>query len=935
MRIPTSTYRIQFNPRFGFQQASFILPYLSDLGISHVYASPVFRARPSSAHGYDVTAPDQLNSELGTMEEFENLLSAVKDLGLRWLQDIVPNHMAFDSKNQMLMDVLENGKASMYYDHFDIDWNHPYESLKGRILAPFLGKFYAECLENGEIQLEYGQGGLRVRYYDLSFPVRIESYPRVFGYELKTLAANLGESHADLIKFRDIIDSLRSSLPTENRRERSEQVAFFKKLLWERYSTGGEIKAFVDENLRKFNGRKGNPESFNLLDELLSEQLFRLSFWKVAAEEINYRRFFNINELISVRVEDEQVFRTTHSLILKLVWQGHFDGLRIDHIDGLYDPTKYLRRLREATGECYLLVEKILQPDEELPRIWPVQGTTGYDFLNYVNGVFCERKNDKKFDTIYTKFIGRIINYEDLVADRKRLIIGRHMAGDIDRLALVLKDLSSRDRYARDISLYGLRRAFVEILALFPVYRTYISGRPYEQSDRSHIQDAIRRAGEANPALLLELNFIQRFLLLDFYDHLPEEEKEKWVQFVMMFQQLTGPLMAKGFEDTTLYIYNKLPSLNEVGGEPNKFGASPLEFHHFNKKRATRFPHTMNATSTHDTKRGEDVRARINVISELPEEWRRKVNIWRKINRTKKRFEEGKEIPDANDEYFLYQTLVGAFPFDEREYPEFIERVKAYIIKAVREAKVHTEWLKPDEQYEQFFTSFVEETLTPSTNNQFLSEFVPFQKKVAHYGVFNSLAQTLLKITCPGAPDFYQGSELWDLNLVDPDNRRAVDFELRAKYLNEIKRREKQDVLSLIRELISMKEDGRIKLFTIYRTLKARKEAKEVFESSEYMPLSVHGRHRNHVIAFARRRMDTWVISVAPRGFAALIAADGIPVGRKTWEDTSIKLPSGSPSVWRHAFTDKTLETRGFLEMSSICENFPLGLLVAQSAKPE
>ena len=931
MRIPTSTYRIQFNPTFGFKQAQAILEYLSDLGISHIYASPIFGARHSSTHGYDVVAPDQLNSELGTVTDFEELLSAAKGRWIGWIQDIVPNHMAFDSQNYMLMDVLENGDASPYYDHFDIDWHHPYESMRGRVLAPFLGKFYGECLENGEIQLSYTPGGLRLNYYELTLPLRIESYTKVLTHNIRALEAKLGKDHPDVEKFIDIAKSFRALLPPADPNKRKEDIALLKSSLWQLYTMSDNIKTFVDSNIREFKGQKGNPDSFILLDELHSEQLYRLSFWKVATEEINYRRFFNINQLISMKVEEERVFRTTHAYILKLVEQDHFNGLRVDHIDGLYDPGKYLRRLREAAPDCYLVVEKILQSDEELPQSWPIEGTTGYDFLNYVNGILCERRNDKQLDKIYSKFTGRTIQYDVLVADTKRLIVGRHMAGDIDLLAHMLKDISSRDRYARDTTLYGLRRALVEILALFPVYRTYVAQTSSEERDRSYIKEAVKRARGTNPALTLELNFIERFLLLDLYEGIMLAEKNKWIHFVMRFQQLSGPLMAKGFEDTALYIYSKLLSLNEVGGSPDKFGVSLPEFHRFNRSRASNWPHTMNATSTHDVKRGEDVRARINVLSELSEEWEKRIQIWRKINKSKRATSNRVEIPDENDEYFFYQTLIGAFPFNDSEYSDFVERIKSYMIKAVREAKVHTAWLRPDETYEQGFLSFIEKILKRADDNSFLNEFLPFQKKIAHYGVFNSLSQILLKLTCPGVPDFYQGSELWDLNLVDPDNRRPVDYRLRNEYLAQLKEREKANLDLLIQESLATKEDGRLKLFTIYRVLKTRNQLTLVFEKGDYVPLKVAGHHKDRVIAFARVFQDTQVITVAPRCLVPILPPDQVPLGRDIWLDTRVALVGNAPAAWRHAFTNKIAKSGRSLLVADVLADFPLGLLVGES----
>lgn len=931
MRIPSSTYRLQLSPQFGFRNAAEMIPYLADLGISDLYVSPIFRACKGSTHGYDVTDPTQLNPELGTREDVEELFRMAHGRGMGWLQDIVPNHMAFDSENVMLMDVLENGVASPYATFFDIEWNHPSEDLKEKVLAPFLGKFYGECLEQGEIQLRYDDRGMSIHYYDLRLPLRFESYATVLTVQLDRLKDELGTDHPDMLKFQGVLFALRNLPPPTADNERREQTTFAKKMLWELYSGNEHVKKFIDDNLSTFNGEPGKPESFNLLDELLSAQLYRLSFWKVATEEINYRRFFNINQLISLRMEDEQVFQATHALILDMVNAGHISGLRIDHVDGLLNPEQYLTRLREQLPEAYVVVEKILHPDEELPRQWPVEGTTGYDYLNYVNGVFCERKNDKRFDKIYSKFTGRMVSFDVLVANTKRLIMGRHMAGDIDRLAHVLKNISTHDRHARDITLYGLRRALVEILTFFPVYRSYVNDASYSEKDRSYILEAVRKAKESSPALVLEIDFIERFLLLQFHDYISEEEKQKWVHFVMRFQQLTGPLMAKGFEDTALYVYNKLLSLNDVGGSPNRFGDSLLEFHHFNKKRASGGFHALNTTATHDTKRGEDVRARINVLSELPDEWNRRISVWTRINQRHKTVTAKRDIPDKNDEFFYYQSLIGAFPIQEAEYPEFVERMVNYMMKAVREAKVHTAWLKPDEEYEKEFTDFIRSSLAQSEENHFLQDFLPFQKKIGFYGVLNSLSQVLLKMTCPGVPDFYQGTELWDLSLVDPDNRRPVNFRLRKKYLDEMKALDEGQILSYAKSLQTRVDDGRIKMFVIWRTLRARKSRPYLFTHGSYVPLKVRGRHRNHVIAFARIHNQEWGVIVAPRRIVGLTSPDQWPLAEAIWEDTTIRLPDGAPNLWQHAFTGTDFFTQGEIRLFDICREFSLGLLTSSS----
>lgn len=933
MRIPISTYRIQFNPSFTFQDATKIIPYLAELGISDIYASPIFKARKGSLHSYDVVDPNQLNSELGGKEDFDELRGELRKYGMGWIQDVIPNHMAFDYENQMLMDVLENGPSSKYFQFFDIEWDHPYESIRGRIVAPFLGSFYGESLENGEIQLQYDENGLTVNYYSLKLPLKVESYVTVFTYELSKLERELGEDHPDFVKFLGILYVLKTLPSGKEVNERHDQIRFVKRMLWELYTKSQEISRFIDANIEVFNGEKGNPQSFNLLDNLLSEQLFRLSFWKVATEEINYRRFFNINELISLRMDDKDVFDYIHSLLFELIGEGKISGLRIDHIDGLYDPTGYLEKLRERAGELYIVVEKILDLSEELPSFWPVQGTTGYDFLNYVNGILCKRGNERAFNKIYSQFANLQTPYQDLIAEKKRLITGKHMAGDVDNLAHSIKRISKGYRYGHDITLYGLKRALVEVMALFPVYRTYISHDMFSERDQFYIKEAIRRAGQSNPGLLYELDLIERILLLESRDYLSDEESKQWVHLAMRFQQFTGPLMAKGFEDTTLYVYNRFLSLNEVGGNPYQFGIPLPKFHDFNEKRATHWPLSLTTTSTHDTKRGEDVRARINVLSEMPQEWERNIKTWNKINRKKEKKTKKGRIPDRNDEYFLYQTLIGAFPFDEREYSAFIERIKGYIIKAIREAKVHTAWLKPDTDYEDAFMSFVEEILQPSEGNQFLKEFLPFQKKVAFYGTLNSLSQTLIKITAPGVPDFYQGTELWDLNLVDPDNRRPVDFEKRKTLLRDIRDSAKKDAFSLIAESFRTKEDGRLKLFLIHRALQARKENVDVFQKGSYIPLGVDGAFKDHVVTFAKNYDHSWAVTIAPRLLTALIQEGELPLGRQVWNDTYIILPEGTPALWKDAITAQVVKGKRTLPIADVINYFPVALLMSKEER--
>ncbi len=930
MRIPVSTYRIQFRREYDFAAATAIVPYLAELGISDLYASPIFKARAGSSHGYDVVDPTQLNPELGTREDFDALVSAVQHQQMGWLQDIVPNHMAYDSQNLWLMDVLENGFDSDSFDYFDIDWNHAYEDIRERVLAPLLGDFYGNCLENGDIQLAYDETGLSVNYFGLRLPVRIESYARFITHHLGQLTKALGRRHPDFVKLLGILYLIKN-IPTEARgRERYDQVAFVKGLLWELHQQNDAVKELFAANVQSFNGEAGNPESFNLLDSLLSEQFYRLAFWKVGAEEINYRRFFTVNELISVKVEEVKVFHKTHTLIAQLVDEGIFTGVRIDHIDGLYNPAEYLERLREKIGDLYITVEKILELTEDLPGNWQIQGTSGYEFLNYVNGLFCDTVNEEKFDIFYTNLTGVTAPYHRLAAEKKSLIIEKNLAGDVENLAQRLKRIAGQTRSGSDFTAYGLKRALSEILALFPIYRTYIESDVVSETDRQIIHDTIAVAKQHVPLLLRELEYIESILLQTDEGHLTDDQKAERLRFVMRMQQLTGPLMAKGIEDTLLYVYNRLLSLNEVGGNPSHFGISPAQFHAFNQHKVQHWLHSMNTTSTHDTKRGEDVRARLNVLSEMPDEWAEHVKRWAAMNVSKKVREHGRTIPDRNDEYFLYQTLIGSFPFTEAEFPEFVDRLKDYVIKAVREAKVHTAWLRPDSDYENGFSTFVETLLKAPDASEFLSKFRPFQAKIAEYGILNSLSQVLLKNTAPGVPDLYQGDEFWNLSFVDPDNRRPVDYEQRTAALKQLKAKLPHEPLALIDHLFETRATGTIKLFLTYQLLQARKTFVDLFQQGDYQPLEVVGELQQHVIPFARTYKGQMAIAIAPRFFTTLVQPGERPLGAAVWKDTQIVLPSGSPSTWTNAITAQSMQSQESIAVGDALQHFPVALLVSR-----
>jgi (1->4)-alpha-D-glucan 1-alpha-D-glucosylmutase len=920
MHIPSATYRVQFNSSFMFKDARAIVEYLADLGISHLYASPIFQARRGSPHGYDVVDPNRLNPELGSTAEFEELAGTMRDRSIGWLQDIVPNHMAFAFENRWLMDILENGPSSPFYDFFDVLWDHPYANLKGKLLAPFLGGRFAECHRKGEIRLGYDAEGFHVSYYELKLPVKAASYVHLLSPLYKNIQSRLDEENLDYISFFECLDVIEALSVHDNgidRKDRQEKIANVKSTLWNLYRSNSAIRQGIDR-MTLLNGDRDN------LDRLLSDQFFRLSFWQTSADEINYRRFFDINELISVRQNKLEVFEQTHSLIFSLVDRGIVDGLRIDHIDGLSDPLQYLRNLRNASPNAYIVAEKILEAEEMLSEDWPVQGTTGYDFGSWLNRLFCREDSEDRFRTIYSRFAGVTESFENIAYAAKRRILETVFAGDLDNLARAVKKISVRTAEGVDLSLRRLQEALAELCSRFPVYRTYIDKEGGSAADRRYIGAAIELSAIHRPHLQDEFLFLQKLL----NGELGLDDAH--LQAIDRFQLLTAPLMAKGFEDTALYVYGRLISLNEVGGDPARFGCSVEAFHDFISRRMKPFPHTMNGTGTHDSKRGEDVRARLDVLSELPDAWEENLSRWNRLNRGRKTRIEGKRFPDRNEEYFLYQTLIGAFPFEESERPNFTDRMKAYVIKAAREAKVYTSWLRPDQTHEAAISGFVEKMLNPSEKNRFMAEFRDFHEKVAAYGIFNSLSQALIKLTVPGVPDVYQGTELFDFSLVDPDNRRPVDFQSRIALLDEIDERLKNDRPGLIGSLVDTRTGGRIKFFLTALSLRARNRHLPLFQDGAYIPLIVEGLRKENLLVFARSFEDSWSITMAPRFLTKLIPPDALPFGREVWQDTAVLLPAHARCSWRDIFTDRVIPAGDTICVGDVLDSFPVSLLIGE-----
>ena len=948
LRIPVATYRVQFNKHFRFADAQVVVPYLHRLGISDLYASPILAARQGSLHGYDVTDPTRLNPELGTGQDFETLTRKLMAHRMGLLLDIVPNHMAANPENPWWMDILENGPGSFYSTFFDIDWSPPGSTLKNKVLCPILVSPYQQTLENRELTLLLEEAGFFVRYHNFKLPLSIKSYVPVISHRLNALESSLGFEHADLKRLKRLVDDI-ERLPShtspdyQKASEVHQEEQVIKEELWHIINTSPKVKAFLQENIALFNGKRGDPQSFDFLNRILSQQAYRLDFWKTAPEEINHRRFLDIADLVGIRIEEPQVFEAMHSLVFALVREGKVTGLRVDHIDGLYDPLEYLCRLQHYLAQqeeeisnhpgFYIVVEKILAGDETLPEEWPVFGTTGYDFLNTVNSLFVDEKGIQTLDRAYCHFTGSEVASNDVAYQKKKQVAKELFPGEMNSLGYHLACLAQQNWHITDLSLKELTKALIEITAGLPIYRTYARTLETSPRDRPYLERAVQEAKRQNPALEpTVLDLLKRVLLFDLPSTFSREQREAWLHFVLRWQQLTGAIVAKGVEDTALYTYNRLVSLNEVGADPMSTGLSVEEFHRRALSRLA-YPYTLNATATHDTKRGEDIRARINVLSEIPEAWERCLARWSRWNQEKKQKVNALLVPESNMEILLYQTLIGAWPLLEEEVVEFKERLKVYMVKAAREAKAFTNWLSPSLEYESALISFLDSILESSDQNRFLRELMWFQRRVAYYGALNALAQVLLKITSPGVPDFYQGTELWDFSLVDPDNRRPVDFEKRVELLDDLIQQEVNGQHSLVQQLLNSWEDGRVKLYLTYKALNVRRFYRELFSDGDYIPLQVLGQRQEHICAFGRRKGEMWTLVVVPRLLTKLVRVGTLPLGRRVWGDDLIILPEGVPEHWLNTFTGETTcpssYTRREMRLSSILNIFPVALMMS------
>ncbi len=969
---PSATYRLQFNKSFRFEQAVGLVEYLDELGISDVYASPFLMAHPGSVHGYDVTDHAKFNPEIGDEESFVRLAKALDGRRMGLIADVVPNHMCVThSSNGWWWDVLENGPSSPFAHFFDIDWEPPKQELVNKVLLPVLGDQFGRALENRDIQVVFNEGQFQVSVYGAPLPLAPGTWTMILEPAVQKLRDKLGATHQHVAEVESIITSL-SHLPgpTETDeariRERQREREIVKRRLKGLLESSPEASQAIEAALIDINGRRGEPGSFDRLERLLESEAYRLSFWRVAMDEINYRRFFDINDLAAIRVENPEVFSAVHALIFDLVRRGLIRGLRVDHPDGLFEPGNYFRSLQDAckawstasNGHAkngarrapsdganrmfYIVAEKILTGNEPLRTEWAVQGTTGYGFLNLVNGLFVDHTKEKSFHQLYRRFAGWSQAFDDLACDSKRLILQVAMSSELNVLARKLDRISEQHRWSRDFTLESLRDALREVLAAFPVYRTYVASDQIEidQQDRRQVLTAIREAKRRNPAISESVfDFIQSVLLLERGPGVDNTQQAERQMFVMRFQQLSAPVMAKGVEDTAFYRYYPLASLNEVGGDPSHFGVSLNAFHRRNLIQRELWPNSMLASSTHDTKRGEDVRARINVLSEIPGDWYRAIRRWRGLNRAAKTVVGDRPAPDANEEYLLYQTLVGTwplFPMNADEHQDYIRRIDGYMQKALHEAKIHTSWINPNAAYEEAVTKFVERVLEPTPENIFLQELRQFQGPIARAGMWNSVAQVLVKIASPGVPDFYQGNEIWAFDLVDPDNRRAVNYELRRQMLGNLRTQAERNPAELIDRLRENLCDGAIKMFITSQALRFRREHAELFSQGSYTGLAAEGSRARHVVGFSRATDNEMVLALTGRFFLRMCNSHAKPIG-DVWGNTAVTLPKkAGHESFRNIFNGQTITAREsdgrmVLPLNEVFSQCPVALLFAES----
>lgn len=1075
--IPAVTYRVQFRDEWTFDDATAVVPFLHELGVSHVYASPYMRSRSGSPHGYDVCDPNQLKPALGGEEAYQRFVDTLREHGMGHIVDVVPNHMAAATENPWWRDVLENGPSSPYSGYFDIDWHPVKDELENKVLLPQLGSQYGEALESGQLKIVHQEGRFEFHYFQHVLPLGPKTTIPILTHRLEELKAAIEPGAESFDEYQSIITALQH-LPEQTSNspkatiERQREKEVIKRRLRELEAREPKVAEFLAENIKYFNGREGEPASFDPLDKLLQGQTYRLCHWRAASDEINYRRFFDINDLAALCMEKAEVFHSAHETIGKLTAAGRIDGLRIDHVDGLFGPEQYLWRLqwnylgcllREEIGKLapeetaalaesivgskptiegeaekeaerspadesapptlivavellrqlcdrlglrqpkdadwtaiygrgaveiarelrpaalmeiapgvdrgplpqrlplFVVVEKILGPNEPLPETWPVAGTTGYDFTNQLNSIFVDPKGYASVERHYKRFIDEQRSFATIARECKRLIVRSSMSSELQMLAHRLNRISEQHRKSRDFTLNALRYALREVLACFPVYRTYPGPEGVSDRDRRFVTYAVASAKRHNRTIdPATFDFIRDVLLLRHPPGLSDGAKHAREHFAGLFQQVTSPIMAKGVEDTAFYVYFPLLSANEVGGDPAAAAHGIEEFHQQNAIRRRRGLQSLLATSTHDTKRSEDVRARINVLSEMPRPWRTAVNRWNRINRGKRTKVDGNLAPTRNDEYLFYQNLLGMWPIglgaggdsqDEAQRADVVARMQAYMEKATHESKQQTSWINPNPEYDQAVRDFVAACLTPSDDNRFLPEFFALHVKVVQLGLYTALSQVVLKLMSPGVPDVFQGQEIWDFSLVDPDNRRPVDYDRRTDLLRQLKHdypEEPERRTEFVADLAKHPEDDRLKLFATWKLIELRRLHETLFVDGRYVPLATSGRAAEHIIAFAWQPAsdradgdDTRIVVIVPRFWGRLTRAaaidrvvDCIGQGERVWADTTVELPAGFPKTFVNHLTGKRAAAKSDLfRLKEVLDDFPIGVFVSAGGK--
>jgi (1->4)-alpha-D-glucan 1-alpha-D-glucosylmutase len=902
MKIPAATYRLQFRNGMTFSRAAELAPYFARLGISHVYGSPIFQAEPDSMHGYDVTDTRVLDTNLGGEPAFEHMIAAFQAEGLRFILDFVPNHMSASPRNPFWRDVLEWGQASEYAQFFDIDWAAP------KLLVPALATAYGTALAHREFGLNFDEehGGFTFTYGGLKLPLAPPSYGLI-------LARGEHEDFAEwarrfAVAAADRAPELKSDLVAAAHRPRFRQV--------------------LDQVITDFR------QDIAAMHELHEAQCWRLTHWRAARETLTYRRFFEISDLVGLKIESPRVFDELHGKVGTLMAKGRIDGLRLDHIDGLADPKAYLERLQKAFGDqepLYLIVEKILGSGEGLRADWPVTGTTGYDFISALADLLIDPSGEATMTRAYNSFLGEDVSYRSLVLEAKRRTLTRNLAGELDRLKDMAGAIAAGHLFSRDLGADTLRRAIIELIAALPVYRTYIDTSGAHDKDRAILDKALATAKVSREVEDEEaIGFLGRILMLDFEG--PEEQAAA-LEFTTRLQQTSGPVMAKAVEDTTFYRFNRLIALNEVGGEPDRFGAPVVAFHAAMQERLSRQAAGLSATATHDTKRGEDARARLYVLSEMPRAWSQAVTRWTGFTAPFRSDCTGMTVPEPEVEWMFYQAVVGAWPLelsldDHNELLFFSERMTDFMLKAIREAKVHTSWTGQNAHYEEAVRSFTKAALEPARGRPYLQDVISTCQPIFVAGALNSLVQTAIKLVAPGVPDIYQGTELWDLSLVDPDNRRPVDFESRRSNLDA---RANIPIADLVRGW----RNGAIKMRLIKAGLDLRAAAADIFNQGNYLPLTVEGTAAEHVLAFARMFGSDVVVLAAPRLGLRLLKGQTAPlVPHQRWRDTNIRLPEVlAKQLLYNVVTGETV-TGSALNLGQVLRNFPVGLLSTHAAPP-